>query len=93
MLAVGGQGSDGHALEHGEGIELHDHAILERARLRLVGVADEVVRSCGLLGDGRPLAPGREGRPATSDELGGEDLVDHRLGPHRQRPLEADVAT
>src|SRR6185295_15252167 len=31
-----------HCLNQGKGIAFHDHAILECARLRLVGVADEI---------------------------------------------------
>ena len=52
------------ALEEAERDAQHDLAVLERPRLGLVGVDDEVVRLLELLGlrDERPLAPGREER-------------------------------
>ncbi len=68
-LATGREASDGHAFQDRERVALHDHAVLERARLRLVGVADEVVGLRGLVGDGCPLAAGREGGTAAPDEL------------------------
>ena len=55
-------------LDERERVLLHEHAVLERPRLRLVGVADEVVRARGLLRDRLPLQPGREGGAAASEE-------------------------
>jgi hypothetical protein len=68
-LAAGRERGDGHALEDRERVALHQHAVLEGARLRLVGVADEVVGLRGLRGDRRPLAAGGEGGSAASDQL------------------------
>ena len=78
-LAAGRVRRDRHRLDQGERIALHDHAVLERARLRLVGVADEVVRACGLAGDRIPLDAGREGGAAATLELRVLDLADDAL--------------
>ncbi len=74
------EGGDRHRLDDRERIALHQHPVLERAGLRLVGVADEVVRLGGLRRDRGPLAAGRERRAAAADELGCGDLVDDGLG-------------
>ena len=68
-LAARGEAGDGHRLDDRERILLHQHAVLERARLGLVGVADDVVRAHGRLRDGLPLAPRGESRAAATDEL------------------------
>ena len=65
-LGADREGFDGHGLDDREGVALEDDAVLEGARLRLVGVADDEVRLGRLGGDGSPLAPGREGGTATS---------------------------
>src|SRR5260221_2750156 len=44
LLARRGVAGDGHPLDHRERVLFHEHAILEGARLRLIGVADQVMR-------------------------------------------------
>ena len=73
-----------------ERILFHQHAVLERARLRLVGVADEVVRARRLLARppptcGRSETRRRRGRPASSPATSRM----HALGPERRRRARA----
>ena len=84
---------DHHRLDDGEGITLHEDPVLERAGLGFVGVADEVVRLGGLLGDGGPLSAGRECRAATTNESRRSDLVDDLLRPDPSGALERTEAT
>ena len=70
-LAAGRVGGDGHRLDHRERIALHQLAVLERPRLGLVRVADEVVRAGRLPCDRLPLdarsgTRHRRDRPASS---------------------------
>src|SRR5206468_11585513 len=60
LLAARRERGDRHRFDEGERILFHENAILERAGLRFVGVADEVVRARGLLRDGFPLPARRE---------------------------------
>ena len=53
-LAAGRVAGDRHRLDHRERVALHQLAVLERPRLGLVGVADEVVRPRGLARDRPP---------------------------------------
>ncbi len=92
-LATGGEGGDGHGLDHRERVTLHDHAVLERPRLGLVRVAHEVVGPHGLAGHRVPLPPGREGRPAPPLELGVGDLPDHPGRAQVQGPAQRGVPT
>src|SRR6185503_7002221 len=91
-LAPGGVGGDGHRLDHRERIALHQLAVLERARLGLVRVADEVVRACGLPCDRLPLDPGRERGTAATDQLGVLHLPQHALGAELERAAEGGIA-
>ena len=70
VLAAGGDAGDRHRLDDEERVVLEDHAVLERPRLGLVGVADQVVRALGVAGDRLPLAPGRERGAAAAHQLG-----------------------
>ena len=92
VLAAGRVRGDRHRLDHGERVALHDHAVLERAGLGLVGVADQVVRAARLARDGVPLAPHRERGAAAADEVGVDDLADHALGAEVDRPPQRVVA-
>ena len=69
LVAPVAKARDRHGLDDGEGVALDQDAVLERARLRLVGVADQVMRLRGLRGHRGPLPPGREGRAAAAHEL------------------------
>ena len=87
-LAAGRVRGDRDRLDQPERILLHEDAVLERAGLGLVGVADEVVRRCRLTRDRLPLHPGRERSAAAAEQRGGLDELDHALGPELARALE-----
>ena len=76
QVGTGRERRDRHRLDDRERVALEQHPVLERARLRLVGVADEVVRLRRLGGDRGPLPPGREGGAAAPDQPGRRDLGD-----------------
>ena len=84
VLGAGREAGDRHRLDEGERVLLQQDAVLERAGLGLVGVADEVVGPGRLGGHGGPLAPGRERRAAAADELRRGHLLDDPL-PDRAR--------
>ena len=92
VLAAGRVRGDRHRLDDGERVALHEHAVLERARLGLVGVADQVVRAARLARDGVPLAPHRERGAAAPDEARVDDLADHALGAELDRAPQRVVA-
>src|SRR5581483_11816232 len=86
VFGAGGVAGDGHGLDHGVGVALHQHPVLERAGLRLVGVADQLVGPDRLAGHRRPLPPGWERRPTPADEPRVAHLPDHRRRAHPHRP-------
>jgi hypothetical protein len=63
-----GVGGDDHALDQLVRVVTHEVTVLARPRLRLVGVADDVLRPLRLLRDEPPLHPGRETGPAPPAE-------------------------
>ena len=91
LVRVGG---DQAALEEAERDALHDLAILERARLGLVRVDDEVVRLRQRLrlGDEAPLATGRESCAAAAAEVAGHQLLDHLVRRQRAGTCERGEA-
>ena len=91
-FAPGRVGGDRHRLDQRERVELHDHAVLERSRLRLVGVADEVVRAHRLPRDGLPLDAGREGGAAAPLQLRVLQLADDALRAELDRAPQGLVA-
>ena len=68
-FASGRNGGDRHRLDNGERVAGKEDMILEGARLRFVGVADEVVGLRRLPADGIPLAAGRERGAAAAHQL------------------------
>ena len=92
LRGAGREGGDRHRLDGRERVALEQDAVLERARLGFVGVADEVVGLRGLGGDRGPLATGREGRAATAEEPRFGDLGGHALGAHLEGAGEGRVA-
>ena len=83
---------DRHRLDDRERVAFQQHAVLERPRLRLVGVAHEVVRPGRLACDGLPLDARREGGAAPAHELRVLDLAEHALRPELERATERGVA-
>ena len=71
-----------HAFQNGERIALHQNAILERARLGFVSVANHVVRAIriALKVHGLPFFPGRKRRTPASEKFRFDDFVNHTLG-------------
>ncbi len=92
VLRLDGVGGDQAALDEAVWDREHDLAVLERARLGLVGVDDEIGRLPGALGEEARLAPHREASAAAATDLCGEQLVQHLLGLEAARPLEHRVA-
>src|SRR6185436_6951432 len=70
----------------------HDLAVLERARLGLVGVDDEVRRLAGALREEARLLAHREARAAAAADVRGEQLVEHGLRLEAARSLELRIA-
>ena len=92
LARAGRERGDRHRLDDRERVALEQDAVLERAGLRLVGVADEVVRLRRLCRDGGPLATGRERRAAATHQLGRGDLGDDCLGADLERPSQGRIA-
>ncbi len=84
---------DGHALDQGERIAFHQHAIGEGAGVAFVGVAGDVFLLPRRLIEHRlPLDAGRESRPATPAQARGRDGLHDRGRLHGQRPCESLIA-
>ncbi len=81
LLRAGREARDRHRLDQRERIVLHEHAVLERPRLGLVGVAHQVVRAPRGARDRVPLAASRERRAAAAHEPRLGDLAGHAGGP------------
>ena len=75
--------ADDAAFEQQVRVALEQHVILERARLALVGVDQQVLRLGDVLRDEAPLHAGREAGAAAAAQAGLLHLVDDRLGRHR----------
>ena len=92
QLRVDRVAGDHHALDELVRVLVDDVAVLERARLGLVRVADEVDRFQAVLLDETPLDAAWEPRAAASAQAAGLDLVDDVGLRHRQRLLQLFVA-
>ena len=84
LRAARREAGDRHRLDERERVALHQHAVLERARLRLVGVADDVVRLRRLARDGLPLVPVGNAAPPRPSSRDSVTSRDHRR-PARAR--------
>ena len=67
-LAAGREAGDRHRLDQRERVALHHDAVLERARLGLVGVADQVMRRTGRRATASHLRPVGKAAPPRPDE-------------------------
>src|SRR5258708_38648259 len=74
-------------------ILVNDVAILERARLRFIGVADEVDRLGTAWLDEAPFGAARKAGAATSPQTRGFNLVNDLLGRHSECGAQIFVAT
>jgi hypothetical protein len=84
--------ADGAPLDELVGVVLHQQAVLEGARLRLVGVADEVLGLVLPLRDEAPLQAGREAGAAAPAQARLLHFVDDRVGLHLERLGEPLIA-
>lgn len=82
---------DGHRLDEGVRVALHDDPVLEGAGLGLVGVAHQVVRTVGLGRRGLPFAAGGEGGAAAPDQARVGDLADDPGRPECEGPPQRGV--
>ena len=87
---LGCETSDGHALDQDERIALHDHAVGERARVALVGVADDVLLLARRVEHGAPLDARWKTCAAAAAEARVGDGCDDVGRGHRNRGLEAN---
>jgi hypothetical protein len=71
---------------------LHDQAVLEGARLRLVGVDDDDLRAVALLRHEGPLEAGHEARPAPAAQARVLDPVGDLVGVELERLPDGGVA-
>ena len=91
-VGVRREAADDHPFDEQLRVALHEIAVHERARVALVGVADEVLGLALGVEEELPLEAGREGRAAASPEAGVLHLLDHVHRLHLQRPRQAFVA-
>ncbi len=78
---------DQHSFEQLVRIFVNDVAVFECARLRLVGIADQIYRSLFVRFDKAPFQPAGESRPAAPPKSGVLDFVDNVSARESQRLL------
>ncbi len=90
-----GEAADDHSFDHVQRIALQHAAVHERARVALVGVADEVAGRVGRRRSHLPLLPGGIAAAAAAAQLRAGDFLDHPLRvvllQHLGQGLEAAV--
>ena len=77
-----------HALDQQVRVQLHELAVLERARLRLVGIDHKILGLFRILGDKSPLCSAGKTGSATAAKPGGVDSLDN---PGRGGSIGNDV--
>ena len=92
LCGADGDGGDGHALDHHEGIALHDHAVGKGAAVAFVGVADDVFAARARVRHRLPLDAGRETCAAAAAQARRRDVGEDRIRRQRQRALQPLVA-
>ena len=95
QVALRGPGRErryGQRLQHRVRVLLHDHPVLEGARLRLVGVAHHVVGARRGMGHRLPLGSGRECRTPAPHQPGVVQLAQHTLGAQLEGTAQGGVA-
>ena len=91
-LRADGVAGDRAPLDQQVRVALHQHVILERARLALVGVAGDVLRLGRVLEDELPLQAGREAGAAAAAQPRRLHLLDDVVRLQRQRLAQPFVA-
>jgi hypothetical protein len=91
-LGVDRVAADGAPFDELVRVELHQQAVLERARLGLVRVADQILGLVFPLGDEAPLQAGGEAGAAAPAQARLLHLVDDRVGLHLEGLFQALVA-
>ena len=92
LLAAGGVAGDGHGLEHGEGVALQQHPVLERARLGLVGVAHQLWGRTGWPATASHFRPVGKAAPPRPSSLEAFTSRDHAGRAQLHRPAQRRVA-
>ncbi len=84
-----GEGGHKRAFDQRMRVVAHDLAVLAGARLRLVGVYDQVMRPrrIDFLGHERPFHAGREARASATAQTGLLHLCDQRVSPAIEQRL------
>ena len=91
-VRLNGIAADQRAFHQQMGIALHQHVVLERTRLALVGIAHDVLGLRRLLVDELPLHARREARTAASAQARLLHFVDHLIGSEGQGLAQPLVA-
>ncbi|MND80144.1 hypothetical protein D3C80_719100 [compost metagenome] len=89
LVGTHGEAGNDHALDQQEGVAFHQHAISERARVTLVGVAHHVLLPGASITHGAPLDAGRERRTTTATQAGVEYCGNHFGTVQRHSGLQA----
>src|SRR5690606_7041966 len=92
VLGADGERGDRHGLDDREGVALEQDAVLERAGLGFVRVADDVARARRLPRDSVPLPAGGERGAAAPEQAGVRDLADDGGGSELDGALEGGEA-
>jgi hypothetical protein len=87
-----GEGRDDRPLDQLVRVSFNQFSVVERARLGLVEVHDEVRGLARVLRHECPLLPGREPRPTAPAQAGRLDLLDHVRRVHSERLVQRLVA-
>ncbi|CCX42659.1 putative uncharacterized protein [Clostridium sp. CAG:1024] len=97
-MRADGIACDGHGFEHSVGVAFQHGAIHERARVALVGVADDILGVASVVRGKLPLHAGREACAAAAAKAGGFHEVDDLLRRHAREhfaerliPVHADI--
>src|SRR5260221_3208543 len=93
LLCPGRETGDRQRLDQSDRVLLHQDPVLERPRLGLVGVADEVVRTDRVARYGLPFRAGGVRRAAAAAELGVGELADHAFRSQTDRRPQRFIPT
>ena len=91
LVGADGVAGDRHALEQLVRVGVHENAILEHQRLRLVRIADDVFLRRRFLLHRPPFEPGGKARAPSAGQCCGFELIDDRAGRCRQRFLQTTI--